>query len=443
MLIARRTLSPLILALPVLAAVAAAIVLHGGGPAAPRPHAPEAAIPYADAAPRTLTTPQLVARYRAEAAARPRSPQAADNLALAELQMAREDGDPTWYTHADALFGHAVALSPRDFTALAGQGSLALSRHDFHGALALGRRALSIDSASPFAMGVVVDANVELGRYGAARTAVERLLDQRPDLASYSRASYYLELHGRTAAARRALVQATQSGAPVGENTAWAYLYLGNLDFNHGRYAEAARSYRTALHAYPGFLHARAAQARLAAARGDYGAAIAGYKAVVGRYPLPAYVIALGDVYRAAGKPAAARRQYALVRAEERLYAANGVNGDVELALFDDDHDGNVARALDRMRALVKIQPSVTVEDALAWTLFRAGRPGAALAASTRALRLGTRDSSFLYHRGAIEARLGMTSAATRDLHAALRLNPGFSLLYAPDARRLLARMGA
>ena len=442
MLIAHRKISPLLLALPVLAAIAAAVALRGGDASAPRSHPAAPAIPFADAAPRTLSTQQLVARYRAEAAAKPRSAQAVDNLALAELQMAREDGDPTWYTRADALFGHALTLSPRDFTALAGRGSLALSRHDFAGALALGRRALAIDASNPFAMGVVVDANVELGRYAAARSAIERLLRQRPDLASYSRASYYLELHGRTAAARKALVQATQAGAPSGENTAWAYLYLGNLQFNHGRYSAAETNYRIALHTYPGFVHARAAQAKQAAARGQYESAIAGYTAVVKRYPLPAYVIALGDVDRAAGRPAAARRQYALVRAEEQLYAANGVNVDVELALFDDDHNGNVAAALDRIRAVAHIQPSVTVEDALAWTLFKAGHARAALAASNRALRLGTRDSSFLYHRGAIEASLGMNAPATRDLRAALRLNPGFSLLYAADARRLLLGLG-
>src|SRR6266536_249691 len=126
----------------------------------------------------------------------------------------------------------------------------------------------------------------------------------------------------------------------------------------------------------------------------------------------PAYVIALGAVYRAEGRAAAAARQYGLVRAEERLYAANGVNVDVELALFDDDHHGDVPAALRRMRALVRIQPSVTVEDALAWTLFRAGDLRAALAASNKALRLGTRDASFLYHRGAIEAALHMRTAA-------------------------------
>ena len=442
MLIAHRKISPLLLALPVLAAIAAAIALRGGDTSGARSHPAAPAIPYADAAPRTLSTPQLVARYRAEAAAKPRSAQAVDNLALAELQMAREDGDPTWYTRADALFGHALTLSPRDFTALAGRGSLALSRHDFAGALGLGRRALAIDPSSPYAMGVVVDADMELGRYPAARAAIERLLRQRPDLASYSRASYYLELHGRTASARRALVQATQAGAPAGENTAWAYLYLGNLEFNHGRYAAAEKNYGIALHTYPGFVHARAAQAKLAAAEGRYARAIAGYTAVVSRYPLPAYVIALGDVYRAAGRPAAARRQYALVRAEEQLYAANGVNVDIELALFDDDHNGDVAAALERIRAVARVQPSVTVEDALAWTLFKAGRAHAALAESNRALRLGTHDSSFLYHRGAIEASLGMVGPAARDLRAALDLNPGFSLLYAPDARRLLGELG-
>ena len=271
MLIAHRKISPLLLALPVLAAIAAAVALRGGDTSTPRSHhvAP-ARSPSRTPRHARSTTPQLVARYRAEAAAKPRSAQAVDNLALAELQMAREDGDPTWYTRADALFAHALALAPDDFTALAGRGSLALSRHDFAGGLALGRRALAIDPSNPFAMGVVVDANVELGRYGAARSAIERLLRQRPDLASYSRASYYLELHGRTGAARKALVQATQAGAPSGENTAWAYLYLGNLEFNHGRYAAAEANYGIALHTYPGFVHARAAQAKLAAARGQY-----------------------------------------------------------------------------------------------------------------------------------------------------------------------------
>ena len=38
---------------------------------------------------------------------------------------------------------------------------------------------------------VVADAQIELGRYGDAGRSIQRLLDTKPGLASYSRASYY------------------------------------------------------------------------------------------------------------------------------------------------------------------------------------------------------------------------------------------------------------
>jgi len=152
-------------------------------------------------------------------------------------------------------------------------------------------------------------------------------------------------------------------------------------------------------------------------------------------------VIALGDVEAAAGRTAAAHRTYGLVRAEEALYTANGVNVDVELALFETDHGGDPQRALGLAQAAARVQHSVVVEDALGWTLYRAGHPRTALAAADRALRLGTRDSGFLYHRGVIEASLHMRVAARRDLARALAINPHFSVLYEPHARALLAQV--
>ncbi|MGZ4431236.1 MAG: tetratricopeptide repeat protein, partial [Gaiellales bacterium] len=321
----KRLILPLpVLLLAVLAALVPALAGTGGSAAVSHMPAPAASLPFQSTPPGSLSTRQLVQRYTAELRAAPHSAQAYDNLALAELQLAREDGDPTWYTRADGLLARAVRIAPRDFEAVGAQGSLALSRHDFVGALALGREALSIDPESSYALGVIADAEMELGRYRAARAMLERMLALRPDLSSYSRASYYLELHGDIARARAALRQAIESGAPARENTAWAYLYLGNLEFNHGRYGWAERQYRLAAHAYPGFVHAQAAEARLAAARGRYSLAITLYNRVAQRIPLPAYVIALGDTYAAAGKPAQAVRQYRLVRAEERLYIANG-----------------------------------------------------------------------------------------------------------------------
>jgi tetratricopeptide (TPR) repeat protein len=439
---------PIPIFLALMAAVAAAIAIavhrHAAAEITPTPAQQALAAPLVTPIPAPgESTQRQIDRYTAALAGAPRDPSAYDNLAFAELQMAREDGDPIWYTKADRLLHHALALSPRDFSALDGMGSLALSRHDFAGALLLGRRALELQPQSSYALGVMVDANVELGRYPAARAALQRMLDAHPDLASYSRASYLLELEGRIGAARHALAAAVAAGGSARENTAWTQVQLGNLDFNHGRYPPAARNYAAALHTYPHFVHALAAQAKLDAALGRHAAAIRLYTTVLRRYPLPAYVIGLGDVYRASGQAAAARREYSLVRAEERLYIANGVNVGVELALFEADHGGNPARALAMTRAVARVQQSVTVEDALGWTLYRAGHLHAALAAANRALALGTKDASFRFHRGAIEAALGLRGRARSDLRAALAINPRFSLLNVPVAHRLLAELGS
>jgi tetratricopeptide (TPR) repeat protein len=430
----------LTLMLAAAAAVALVVVNHGPSrPAIPTPAERAAAAPLVSQLPSPgQTTRELIDRFTAALAAAPHDPAAYDNLAFAELQMAREDGDPSWYPKADRLLHRALALSPDDIHALGGLGSLALSRHDFSGAVAYGARALRLQPSSTYALGVLVDARVELGRYDAALTAVQMMLNVRPDLSSYARASYLLELDGHVAAARRAMVEAVRSGASAKENIAWTQVQLGNLDFNHGHYGLAAESYAAALRTYPHFVHALAARAKLAAAMGRLGLAARLYTDVVRRYPLPAYVIALGDVHRAAGNRQAAARMYRLVRAEERLYAANGVNVDAELALFEADHGGSASAALARARAVARLQDSVGVLDVLGWTLFKAGHPRAALAAANRALARGTRDAGMLFHRGAIEAALGMRGAARRDLSAALSINPHFSLLNAPLARRLL-----
>ena len=438
----RKPLPVILMLLAAALAVAATLVLDDRATSVAPPAPPVLEeIPYADREPASLTTEQLIERYTAELRLRPTAAEVYVNLALAELQAAREDGDPSRYTRAERLFSEALRHDRENAAGLGGLGSLALSRHAFRAALDFGNRALAVAPDSGYALGVIVDAQIELGRYGDARRTLVRMLDLRPDLASYSRASYFLELHGRTGQARRALRQAIAAGAPAGENTAWAHLYLGNLEFNHGRYAAAQRSYAEARRVLPGFVHADAAIARLAAARGDLDAAVSGYERVVQRLPQPSYVIALADVYGAAGMKPEARRTEQLVRAEQALYAANGVNVDVELALFEVDHGGDAAMAARLLSDLAASQPSVVVQDALAWALHKAGRDTEALTAADRALRLGGDDPSFLFHRGTIRAALGMREGARSDLRRALRLNPHFSVMYETQARRLLAEV--
>ena len=75
----------------------------------------------------------------------------------------------------------------------------------------------------------------------------------------------------------------------------------------------------------------------------------------------------------------------------------------------------------------------------LGWALARTGHCGEALHFSKRALRLGTRDATKEFHRGMIERCLRRNAEARLWLRRALGLNPHFSLLWAPVARRYAA----
>ena len=124
-----------------------------------------------------------------------------------------------------------------------------------------------------------------------------------------------------------------------------------------------------------------------------------------------------------------------------RLFDSNGVNTDLEMALFNIDHGINVRKALVRTRAEYEVRKGVQAADALAWALYANGRYEAARRLSREALRLGTNSALFHYHAGMIEYRLGHEDAAVRHLERALALNPHFSFLHGVDAVRTLRRL--
>jgi len=156
------------------------------------------------------------------------------------------------------------------------------------------------------------------------------------------------------------------------------------------------------------------------------------------RFPLPQFVGLLGDLYRSDGRLVLARRQYQLVGVIQRLLVANGVKTDLETALFDVDHGIGVRHALVLARRAEANRPSIDGDDVLAWALARNGRCGEALRWSRQALRLGTHDALKLFHRGMIERCLGQDAKARSYLHGALALNPHFSIVWSPVARKLL-----
>lgn len=359
-------------------------------------------------------------------------------LGAGYTEQARRTADPTYYGRAEGALRRSLAVQPVDNSvALTGLAALATARHDFAAALDFTEQSRQINRFSSTNEGVRADALVELGRYDEAFAGFQRMVDLKPGVASYARASYAFELRGDVAGARQALERAREVASSPADR-GFASFQLGELAWQTGDLAAARAGYDSALAADPSYPAPLVGRARVAAARGDVDAAVRDYAEAVARLPLSSYVIEYAELLEALGRGEQAREQYALVRVQQQLFAAAGVDVDLEIALFEADH-GDPAAALRAAQTQYDGRRSVLVEDALAWSLHVAGRDAEALRHAQAAVRLGTPYASLFFHKGVIEHRLGRYDDARRDLQRALELNPHFSALHAPTARRILA----
>jgi tetratricopeptide (TPR) repeat protein len=362
-------------------------------------------------------------------------------VGAAYVEQARVTGDPSYYGEAQEALNRSLELRPDDNDgALTGLGALANARHQFADAEELADRALALNAYSATAWGVLADARTQLGDYDGASSAVQRMVELEPGVASFARAAYDAELHGNTVRAAAALEQALELASSPAEE-AYCVTYLGMLAWSRGDLDETERRFDAGLASAPDDPLLLLGRARVAAARGAGDVASRTYARIVAAQPLPEYLVEYGEFLLSIGQDDRAAEQFAALGTVRKLFASNGVVDDLDLALFEADH-GDPAAAVVAAEAEFGRRQTVDTHDALGWALHAAGRDAEALGHARAATALAGADARILYHRGVIEAALGRDDEARATLSEALDRNPFFSPLFAPEAERLLDSLG-
>ena len=304
------------------------------------------------------------------------------NLAKIFVNEARVTGEHGhYYPAALRMLDEALDLNhsgPKDpnleFDALSTKAGVELSQHDFAAALETAKAAVSINPYNAQVYGAVVDANVELGRYEAAVKASDKMNEIRPDLRSYSRASYLREIYGDPKGAIDAMKKAVNAGAPGFESTAWARLTLGELYRRYGQPEEASRQYQSILVERPNYPFAIAAQAELAVDDGDDAKAESLLKEAMGIIPEVGYYTQLAEVYKRQGRTEELRELETEIEAMLKDDVNSGHNMDMEYAALHLDHYEDYDRALEYMQKEYAVRPdNIDVNRMLARVYVKKG----------------------------------------------------------------------
>jgi tetratricopeptide (TPR) repeat protein len=342
----------------------------------------------------------------------------AANLGLLYEARARLSGDVGDYNRAGDAANRSLAIEHNQLEVLALHARLALATHDFTRALSEARSLERTAPDQPAILAIVADAQLELGDVDAAATTYHRLQTISPSPAISARLARVAFLRGDSAGAVRqaeAAQAAAKSAGIEGPSLSWYSYVVGTMQLNAGAPDAAAHWFDVALEEWPGSFLALAGRARPAAAMGDLDAAITGYRAAIAIAPQPDALAALGDLLSMRGDDRGAEDQYETVLAIAQLQGSSGLIFNRQLALFDLNHGRDVATALELAEEELVQRRDIYGYDVQAWALLANGRATEADAAMAKALALGTRDATLLYHAGEIALAVG-DAARARDL---------------------------
>ncbi len=391
--------------------------------------------------PTQLNGDQQIAAYQKQAAAQPSNAHFQNLLASAYIQKVRESTDFTYLDRASKIVDSVLTADSSNYEAMRLRSEIEMERHHFAQVADYSEELVKIAPDDPFNFGVLGDARMEMGQPDLAAKAYKRMLDLRPNQASYNRAAYHRFVTGNPTEAMGLMNLAIASGGWSPENTAWCLVELGRMYFKVGQLELSEKAFSNALALFDGYHTANAGLGSVKAAQGKIAEAIERYKRAQASVPLPDYAAALYALYTKAGQPKEAAKQIEMVDIVDRIGQATGEKTNRNLAVIYCDENRRIDRALELIREELKVRQDVYTYDALAWALFKEKQYADAQGAIDRATKLGTPEPTFYYHAGMIAAALGRKQDAINLLRRALELNPKFDPIQALIAEKTLAAL--
>lgn len=376
---------------------------------------PLAASPYVDS---------LVRQAREKIAKYPRFAEAYIDLSFALGRQARETGDSQLYSQAEEAAARALLLEPGSFEARKARAVARIGEERYADAL---EELQTLNREIPddnLIYGLISDAQCGLGKYREAEAAVQKMLDMRqvnaPGLARGARMRFVmgypegaLEWYG--SALRLTSVADAEERAYLATQMAGVHREMGKLE-------AASEMIAQAVSLVPGYPAALDEQARLLLARDEPAKAVAVLRdRIKAQSNLESRYWLTVALERAGDKTAAASEAREFER-EARTLAGKPHNADPLLVMYLAGHD-RAREAVEYARSTCASRRDIAAQHALAWALYRAGKPAESREHMERALEYGIRDAELFYHAGLIAREAGDRDQSDRYLKNAIQTN--------------------
>jgi len=357
------------------------------------------------------------------------------NLASVYITEGRVTGNTGYYSNAgilvlDHLIKEGTGNKDYEFQALSLKSAILLNMHQFKDALAVAQQALAMNNTNSGIWGAMVDANVEMGNYDEAVKDCDKMLSIRPDLRSYSRASYLRQIYGDNKGAVEAMKMAVMAGGPGDESTEWARVTLGDLFLNTGNADSAALAYNAALAYRPGYPYAIIGLAKVQKVNKNYDSAIALTKQAINIMGQPAFIAMLADLYELKNdKEKAAEVRADIVsllekgeKEQAKLEVKHNANRELAVAYMDAKQND---KALQYALKDLQMRPdNIDANELVAWIYYLKGDYASAKMHADKTLKTSTKNALTLYKDGMIYTKAGDVAKGNELMLQARTISP-------------------